>query len=176
MSRQARLAGELDCTCDPEVGDERVVVVDEHILGLDVAMQDIAGMRVVERIGDFAGDACHLARRHAAGARLDPLAQRVTLDVGRHVVRHAERVAGIEEGEDVRMLELAEVMDLAQEAFACGGVLDIEAERLDRDRAVVLDVASEVHAGHGAMSEGALGGIASAQGNLELFEDQVSHV
>ena len=59
------------------------------------------------------------------------------------------------------MLELGEVVNLAEKAFAGCGVLDVEAEGLDRDGAVVLEVAGKVHAGHRAVAEGALRRVAS---------------
>ena len=43
------------CAGDTEVGQAEVVVVlHEHVAGLDVAMDDALSMRVVERSGDLA--------------------------------------------------------------------------------------------------------------------------
>ena len=42
---------------DAEVGDQRVpVLVEQDVLGLDVAVHDAVRMRVVQRVGDLAYD------------------------------------------------------------------------------------------------------------------------
>ena len=42
---------------DPEVGDQRVPVAEQDVLGLDVAVHDAAAVGVGQRVGDLAGDA-----------------------------------------------------------------------------------------------------------------------
>ena len=62
---------------DAEVRDERVPLVEQDVLGLDVAVHDVVAMRVVERVGHLLRDA-ERRRRPAAGARASSrLAQRL---------------------------------------------------------------------------------------------------
>ena len=60
---------------DPEVGDQRVPVVQQDVLGLDVAVDDAVPVRVVERVGDLARDAHGLVDRQLRLA-VEPVAQR----------------------------------------------------------------------------------------------------
>jgi hypothetical protein len=61
------------------------------------------------------------------------------------------------------MAEPGSGLDLQQEALDgdCGGELGME--HLERDRAVVAEVAGKVHRGHAAVSELALKGIAAPE-------------
>ena len=51
---------------DAEVGDERLAVMQENVLGLDVAVDDAVAVRVVERARDFGRDAHRVVDREAA--------------------------------------------------------------------------------------------------------------
>ena len=48
---------------DPEIGDHRVALFEQDVLGLDVAMNHAAAVRRLEPIGDLAGDAQRFIER-----------------------------------------------------------------------------------------------------------------
>src|SRR3954470_9551580 len=50
-------------TRDPEVGDQCLAILEEDVLGLDVAVNDAVPVRVVERAGDLAGDSQRVVDR-----------------------------------------------------------------------------------------------------------------
>ena len=122
---------------------------------------------VVER---FAGLA-HQAQRLRHGERAlagEPLAQGLAVHVRHDVERPGRRLvggAGVEQGEDVGVLEPGQDLDLEQEAL--GGLAgdDLRAQDLDRDGAVVLAVAREIDHRHAAPTQLTVDGVAVANGD-----------
>ena len=88
---------------------------EQDVVGLDVAVDDAAFVRVGERFRDVAEDARPL-RRSAARRLGRARAQRFALDEGHRVVRESVDLAGDEDRDDVRMLEARGELDLALEA------------------------------------------------------------
>ena len=64
--RHPRAAGAAHGERDPEVGDQRLAVVEQNVLGLDVAMDHAVPVRVVERVGHLARDPHGFVDRAAA--------------------------------------------------------------------------------------------------------------
>ena len=96
-----------------------------------------------------------------------PVAQRLALDVGHHVVEEAVGVAGVEHAEDVGMLEPGGDLDLAGEPVGAERGGQLGAQHLDRHLAVVLQVLGEVDGGHAALAELALDAVAVGEGRLQ---------
>ena len=122
---------------------------------------------VVERFAGLPHQAQRLRHRERALAN-EPLAQGLAIDV-RHDVeragRHLVGAAGIEEGEDVGVLESRQDLDLAEEALGDFAGDDLRAQDLDGDRTVVLAVAREIHQRHPAAAQLALDRVAVAYGD-----------
>ena len=77
---------------DAEVGDERAAIGrEQHVLGLDVAVEHAVLVRVMERGGHFARDPDRLVERQLMLAP-EPVAQALALDV-RH--REPELAGGV---------------------------------------------------------------------------------
>ena len=53
----------VDGPRDAEVGDDGVALLEQDVLGLDVAMDDAVRVGVAERVGDLAGDAERVVER-----------------------------------------------------------------------------------------------------------------
>ena len=133
-------------------------------------------MRVVECVGHLARDAGDVADAElVVRCALHSRPERLAFDVRRHEVRHAQCVTRIEERQDVRVLELGEVVDLPEEPLPGGRVLEIHAKGLDGHIAVVLEVAREVDARHGAVAERPFRDVSASEGDLELLDDEVFH-
>ena len=79
-------------------------LVEQDVLGLDVAVDDAARMRVLQRVRDFAAIRSASSHRQLPLA-LQPLAQRLALDERHHVVEDAVGLAGVVQRHDVRVLE-----------------------------------------------------------------------
>jgi hypothetical protein len=89
---------------DPEVRDDGVPVVQENVLGLDVAMNDFAHVGEVERVGDLDRQPHRLVDRHPMLA-LEPSPQRLALDERADEVARLAGRAGVVQREYVRVLE-----------------------------------------------------------------------
>ena len=98
----ARFAG---CQRDPEIRDHRPAIVQQDVFRLDVAMDDAVAVRVVQGTGDFGGDPQRIGDRQLL-LPAQPLAQRLAFDVRHDVEEEAVGLAGIEERQDVRMMEV----------------------------------------------------------------------
>ena len=86
---------------DPEVGDERLALVEQDVLRLDVAVHHAVPVGVVERRAHLAGDSEGVGDRELLLPG-EPVAQRLALDERHHVEEVAVRFARVEEREDVR--------------------------------------------------------------------------
>ena len=128
---------------DAEVRDQRVALGEQDVLRLHVAMDQPLGVGIVERFPRLP----HQAQCFGQGERAlagKPLAQRLTLHVRHDVERPGLALvggAGVEQGEDVGVLEPRQDLDLAQEALASLAADDLGVQDLDRHEAVVLAVA-----------------------------------
>jgi hypothetical protein len=88
--------------------------VEKNLLRLHVAVDDTALVRVVERVCDPAGDPKRLVERQLPFP-LEPFTQRFTLDVRGDVVDAAVGHSGVDERQDVGMLESRRRRDLRDE-------------------------------------------------------------
>ncbi len=76
---------------------------EQDVLGLDVAMHDVARMRVAQGGRHLADELERLLERELPLA-LQAVAQRLSLHVRHHVVEQAAGRTGVVDGEDVRVL------------------------------------------------------------------------
>src|SRR2546430_15948849 len=91
-------------------------------------------------------------------------AEALALHVRHHVIEEPVRFPGINECQDVRVLQLRRETDLAQEPLGAEDGGKLRAEHLERDGAVVLEIASQIARGHPAAAELALDRVAARKG------------
>jgi hypothetical protein len=89
---------------DPEVGHHGLALMQHHVFGLYVAVDDAPRMGIGERARHLAGKLHGLSDRQSARAGQPP-SQRLALDEWHDVVEQAVGVARVDEGEDVRVVE-----------------------------------------------------------------------
>ena len=154
---------------DAEVGHQRLAVVQHHVLGLDVAVDHPSPVGVVERAGDLGGQPDRVGHRELALAG-QPVAKRFTLHVRHHVVEERVRRAGVEERQDVRMLQVGRGLDLGEKAVRADHRGELGPEHLDGHPAVVAQVVTEVDRGHAALAQLPLQAVAVGQGSGEAVE------
>ena len=147
---------------DAEVGDlDAPLAVDDHVVRLDVAVDDPVLVRVAERGEDLAR-VRDRDRQRAGAARDDQLLQRAALDVLHHDVVRAVGDAAVVDRDDVRVREPGGVRRLAAEALDELLVVRVPlVEDLHRDVAAELLVLGEPDVGHAARAELALEPVAA---------------
>ena len=139
---------------DAEVREQRTfVLVEQHVLGLDVAMHDAADMRVVQGIQQVAQDRGH-ARLVAAQVALGQVpARQVRHRIERQPVLGA---ADLVDADDVRMLQARDGARLVLEAAAADFVGERFGEHhLQRDLAPQRHLFGEVDGRHPAVPDDA---------------------
>jgi hypothetical protein len=137
---------------DAEIGDPRVAPRKEDVLGLDVAMHDAILVSAIQRVRHLPGELDRVLEGEGT-LTLEPVAQALPLHI-RHGVPELTRILpGVEHRKDVRVVQPGGEPDLAKEPLGPESRGEFRTEDFDRDRTVVLEVASQVYRGHPATSE-----------------------
>src|SRR5699024_3711312 len=127
---------------DPEVGDLHrpvVLLVDQHVLGLHVTVDDTLGVRGVQRAREFDEQRDHALLRQPAGVLLDEVGQRPARAQLHHDVGAAVELAVVVQRGDAVVREGGGVSGLGAEALEEALVARVLlAQHLDRDLAVQL--------------------------------------
>ena len=125
-------------------------VVQQDVLGLDVAMHDILAMGIVECPRDRRRDGDRVIEWELR-LPFEPTPERLALDVGHDVIEDVADRAGIEQRNDVRVLEMGRESDFLQESRRAQHGHQLGAHDLHRDVPVVLHIPSQVDRRHRAV-------------------------
>ena len=159
VRRAPRLARGIDAEIahgkrgDAEVDEAnawRDVVVDragsleQHVLGLEIAVQHAFAVNVRERVGDLDEDSSNFVGVERLIVR-EAIGERLPADVGHDHVDHAVRLAEREQRHHRRMAQVRDGARFAEQALAfVVAPRAIAAEHFDRDEAVEVALAREV--------------------------------
>src|SRR5262249_4357218 len=98
-----------------------------------------------------------------------PLAKALTLDVRHREPEAPGALAGIVDGQDVRVLETGRESDLTEEAFRANGGGQVRVEHLERHRAIVSKVVRQEDSAHTTVTQLTLEAIAVSKGGLQTL-------
>ena len=134
---------------DAEVGDlGAAVAVDQDVLRLHVAMDELVLVGALERAADL-DRVCHRLGHRQAPEPADALLQRLALHVLEDDVGIPVVLAGVDHGHDVRVVELRDRPGLAAEALELVGIVrDVAVHQLDRDPALERGIERPIDARH----------------------------
>jgi hypothetical protein len=93
-------AAGLDCSRNPEIRNDRLLVLEQDVLGLDIPVYDSMPVGVVQRLSYFAPDAERGGHREPSLAA-EPRSERLSLNVGHCVPEMAAGFSGVMDREDV---------------------------------------------------------------------------
>ena len=144
---------------DAEVGHQRAAVVQQDVLGLDVAVDHPVPVGVVERRGHLGGDP-HRVGHGELLLPVEPAPERLALDEGHDVEEEAVGLARVEQREDVRVLQVGGELDLGQEPLGADDGGELGPEQLEGDLPVVPEVLGQEDRGHAAGADLALDPVA----------------
>ena len=152
--------------CDTEVGHDGLAALDQDVARFDVAVDHSVFVGVLERTGDLRGKAHRLIHGKLL-LTVDPVPEGLALDIGHDVEEEAVGFTGIEERQDVWMLQVGRDLDLGQEAFGSDHRSQLRLQDLESHLAIVLDVVGEIDRGHPAFAELTLDGVAAFEGGVQ---------
>jgi hypothetical protein len=158
--RQPRARTRAERERDAEVGDDRLSILKEDVRGLDVPVEHARAMRVVERARDARGDAHGFVDGQLAFP-VEPVTQTLPRHVRHRVIEEATRLPGVEERQDVGVLEAGGGLHLRQESLRSDDRGELGPEHLERDLAPVPQILGEVHRGRTALAELLLDAVAA---------------
>src|SRR6185503_14044539 len=151
-ARHPALACHVDRAGDAEVAHHRMTGLEENVLRLDIAMDDVPVMSVAQGIRHLARDPQRVLDRELPLAG-QTTAQRLPLDVGHDIVRETTGFAGVVQWQDVWMGEPGGDLYLAQEAFRTEARSQLWAEQFEGHGPAVFHVFSQVHGRHAAVAD-----------------------
>jgi hypothetical protein len=160
---------EADGFGDAEVHHHRFALVQHHILGLDVAVDDLLAMRVVEGRSNGA----RVVHRFVNGElmfAIQSLAKRLALYVGHHVIKEAVCFPGIVQSEDVRMVETRRDFYFAEKTIRPERRGKLRMQHLESDHTLVLAVLSEIDGRHAPAAKLAVDGVRIGQRAAEALD------
>ena len=126
---------------------------DENIRGLDVAMNNSAGMCGVEGIGNLNGEIEERGERDGAAA--DAFAEGLAFEQLHNEERTPAGFADVEERADAGMIESGNGAGFALKSFEGGGIVgEIAGEKFEGDEAAEANVFGAENLAHAAAAEG----------------------
>ena len=149
---EAGAAGGRGGERDAEVGHQGVPTMQQDVLRFDVAVDHAVLVGVLQRVGDFPRDLDGGVHGELLLA-VQPIAQGFALDEGHHVEQEGIGDPGIEQRQDVRVLQVRGGLDLAQKPLGPDDRGQFRAQHLDRDLAMVLQILGEKDGGHAARAQ-----------------------
>ena len=121
--------------------------------GLQIAVQKAAGVRFLERLGDFSGQAQGLWQRQATSC--EAAIKRVTRDELHHQEERALVFANFEDLADVRVIECGHRHGFVAQALPRVGVGGrVGREQFDRDPPIEAGVVGAIHLTHASRADG----------------------
>ena len=162
-----------DPSRDPEIAHHRLPGHQHDVLGFDVAMDDVVAVRIGQRTRYLPSDLGGVVDGELFLA-VEPVTQGLSLDIRHDVVEEAVGFPRIVEGQDVGVRESRSDLDLAHEAVGAEHRGELGSQHLDRDGAMMLEIAAEIHRGHPAATELVLDRVTPGQGGSQVGE-KVGH-
>jgi hypothetical protein len=144
--------------------------VQQDVLRLDVAMDYLVAVRIIQRVSKLGGYPHRLVYAELClTTQLVP--QRLTVDERHDVVEESVRLAGVEQGKDVRVLEIRGGLDFLHEALGSEHRGKLGPQHLHGHLAVVLEIPRQIDRRHAALANVALDLVAAGDSGGQTLGD-----
>ena len=166
----------LDRSCDAEVGDDGATcrALDENVVRLDIAVDDVVRVGMLQRVGDVAGD-LEGALDGELLLALNEGAERVPVDVRHRVVQDVVGLSGAEHRHDARMVQHPRDLNLSTESLEIHASGELRSKHLD-DHAPPYDrVVGDEDLRHTAAAQLAAQAEPAAKAVLKLLSEVGQH-
>jgi hypothetical protein len=150
--RHRFIPGRCHRSRDPEIRHARVGARQQDVRRLDVAVHDPVAVGVAQRVSHFAGDLEGVFEGELL-LPVEPVPQRLALDVRHDIVEQPVGLAGVEEWKDVRVVEPGGEGDFAEEPLRAERGGDLWLQNLQGDGTIVLQIVGQIDRGHPAPAE-----------------------
>ena len=140
-------------------------VREEDVLRLDIPVNHPVPVGMLQGVADLPRQRDHLVREERAPVHPGP--KRFTVDERHDVVEKAGGLAGIDQPEDMGMLEPGRDGDFPKKPLGAQGRGQVGAKDLHRHLAAVLLVASQEDGGHATLADRTLEGVPTGQRQSE---------
>jgi len=144
--------------------------VQQDVLRLDVPVDHPLAVGVVQRLRHLGRDPDGVADRQLLLAG-EPVPERLARDEGHDVEDRALDLTGVEQRQDVRVLQVGGEPDLLKEALGSDHRRQLGPQDLEGDLTVVPQVLCQVHRGHAALPQLPLEAVAVGQCRSETLHD-----
>jgi hypothetical protein len=114
--RDLLAAGRTDRPGEPEIRHYGVTTAQQHIRGLDVPVHHTVAVRESKRIGHFPDNPQGIVEWELLFS-IQPIPQRLPFDIRHDIVEEPVRLAGVEQRQDVRVIEPSGDSDLTKETL-----------------------------------------------------------
>jgi hypothetical protein len=129
-----------------------VAILQQDVLGFDIAVNDTGRMRVRERVRNLTRDTNRFVDRDLALPR-QPGTQCLAGHERHDVVEATIGISTVEKRKYVRMLKASRRLDLGKKAFSAEHRPELRVQYLDCDVAIVPEIAREIYRRHAAGAE-----------------------
>ena len=143
----------------PEIGYHRLSGGEQDVLGFDITVDDVVGVRVAQRRSDLSCDMEGILHRELTLPHKTIL-QCLPVHVWHDEIEQPTGLSRIVERQHMGMLELRNDLDLAEKPVRPKRRRQFRPEHLDRDLAVVLQVTRKEHHCHAATADLTFDGVA----------------
>jgi hypothetical protein len=162
--------GRINGVSDSEVSHHSFAGFQQDVLGLEIAVNDPVLVRTRQRGEDMLRDADGFTQGQLPLTG-ESLPERLALDIGHRIPELARSFTGIEQGNNVRMLQASDNPDFLNKTFSTQDVGQVAPKNLEGYQSIMLQVVREIDRGHATPAELPFEHVPISDGSGKIIEN-----